>query len=243
MWVKRRTHHPPLSWTKEDWSRWNWEWGHDGHQSVTKNKSINMWNGVRVLGAFSHSWAMSGTVFCVLCTGTYGKAIYRVNVIYLVKLWDVLGHGRRLKNVSKIAYFYAMYKALGYATRLSLAWFYKWHKSRSFLQNIPWVPEGFFSVVCCETERRSRDRGVAREKRDPLVTAVTNLTSMRFWKKIARQTGFLYSLFVSVISYDCTCCSDAQKRAHNMFSSRWRVMSSVLSDSREKDNIACKKCK
>ena len=35
------------------------------------------------------------------------------------------------------------------------------------LPSLPWMPEGFFSVVCGEIQRPSRDRGGAIEKKKP----------------------------------------------------------------------------
>ena len=54
---------------------------------------------------------------------------------------------------------------------------------QSFGCLLPWVPEGFFFLLFpTKIERRSRDR--EERKKNPLVTAITNLTSMRFGNKI-----------------------------------------------------------
>ena len=54
---------------------------------------------------------------------------------------------------------------------------------------VPWVPEVFFS--CYLWQKLSGEATIVTSgRKNPLVTAVTNLTSMQFWNKIACQTGF-----------------------------------------------------
>ena len=95
------------------------------------------------------------------------------------------------------------------ATGLLTIWFFG-----LFWVGVSWVPEGFFPVVGCETATEPRS-GNEREK-NPLVTAVTNRTSMWFWNKIAGQTGFFVG---SVCFRNLICLHVGQwcvKRARNV---------------------------